>query len=97
MLGTCTFGAANMASSYNGGGKSDWFLPSKDELAELANQKSINRFLGFADWGGFVGGNYWSSTEAVAIAAWIGGFIVGSMGQLTKNSDPVYVRPVRAF
>jgi hypothetical protein len=96
MLGTCTFGAANMASSYNGGGKSDWFLPSKDELAELANQKSINRFLGFADWGGFVEDNVWSSSENGAVNAWGQGFTGGDQDASDKDGT-FYVRPVRAF
>ena len=35
ILGMCGYGAAQMSASYNGGGKSDWFLPSKDELNQL--------------------------------------------------------------
>ncbi len=35
ILGMCGYGAAQMSASYNGGGKSDWFLPSLDELNQL--------------------------------------------------------------
>jgi len=33
----CTSGAGRLAADYAGGGKSDWFLPSKDELNEMCN------------------------------------------------------------
>ena len=88
MLGTCTSGAANMATSYNGGGKSDWFLPSKDELDQLYAQKTTV--------GGFVEGLYWSSTEFDAGNAWLQLFIFGIQGGSPKVLANC-VRPVRAF
>jgi hypothetical protein len=88
MLGTCTYGAANMATSYNGGGKSDWFLPSKDELAQLYAQKTTV--------GGFVEDDYWSSSENVAFFAWSQFFNGGFQDGYNKNFAS-YVRPVRAF
>jgi hypothetical protein len=88
MLGTCTFGAANMTAAYNGGGKSNWFLPSKDELNQL--------YLAEGSVGGFADGYYWSSSEdGVAVANYTdfdGGF-QGWLGKLNTT----YVRPVRAF
>ena len=48
--------AAGLARAYRGGGYTDWFLPSKDELAKLYAMK----LLGF---GGFATDLYWSSTE----------------------------------
>ncbi|MBA7587033.1 hypothetical protein ES708_29043 [subsurface metagenome] len=57
--------AAGVARAYTGGGFSDWFLPSKDELNKLwLNRETI---------GGFTspdGGDYWSSSEHYAGRAW---------------------------
>ncbi|MBU6244741.1 MAG: hypothetical protein KGP12_05955 [Actinomycetales bacterium] len=49
--------AAGAAAAYRGGGKSDWFLPSRAELNQL--------FLRRAEVGGFNGEElYWSSSQA---------------------------------
>ena len=55
--------AAGLARAYNGGGYSDWYLPSKDEL----NKEYINRLA----IGGFTNAyNYfWASTEVDASSA----------------------------
>jgi hypothetical protein len=88
MLRGCTFGAANAAAAYNGGGKSDWHLPSKDELNELYLQKTTV--------GGFVGFKYWSSSEILKTSVWYqvsGTGVQDGDGKGSLN----YVRPVRAF
>lgn len=58
--GVPTSYAAGLARSYTGGGYTDWFLPSKDELSKIFN----NRFIigGFSNAIG--SSTYWSSTEA---------------------------------
>ncbi|CAB4859314.1 unannotated protein [freshwater metagenome] len=89
MLGTCTFGAANMAASYNGGGKSDWFLPSKDENNQLYAQKTTV--------GGFEANYYWSSSEYSTGFALAENFNTGGPTYRTKSDSTFYVRPVRAF
>lgn len=91
MIRGCTYGAANAAAAYNGGGKSDWHLPSKDELNELYLQR--------ATVGGFLAEKYWSSAEST-----LGSF--SHLG-LSINFDRLQyddqkyselrVRPVRAF
>jgi hypothetical protein len=66
----------------------DWFLPSKDELAQLYSQKETV--------GGFVANGYWSSSENSAFHALYHGFNDGFQGSVSKGTS-VYVRPVRAF
>jgi hypothetical protein len=91
MLGGCTFGAANAAASYNGGGKSDWFLPSWEELNRL--------YLARTTVGGFVADDYWSSSESGddADEVQIFAFASGSTSTEGKSASNPYVRPVRAF
>jgi hypothetical protein len=92
MLGKCTYGAANMAVSYNGGGKSDWHLPSKNEINQMYLQRTIV--------GGFSVNFYWSSSEDSAVGDWAGAWFqdFGINGQLVyPKGNAIYVRPVRAF
>jgi hypothetical protein len=80
--------AAAVASAYRGGGFSDWFLPSKDEL----NQLYINR----AVIGDFPDDYFWSSTENTADTAWYQYFSNGYQSGGTKSYYS-RVRAVRAF
>ncbi len=69
-------------------GYDDWFLPSKDELYELYEQKD--------SVGGFASDFYWSSSENSAGNAWGQNFYYGNQTNYTKNSA-IHVRAVRAF
>ena len=80
--------AARRAKNLVLGGKSDWFLPSKNEL----NQMYIRRTA----IGGFSGGFYWSSSESVDDYAWYQNFDYGSQDYDYKYLT-TYVRPMRAF
>jgi hypothetical protein len=95
MLGTCSYGAANLAATYSGGGKSDWFLGSKDEMAELFSARGV------------VGGwppveeeaAYWTSSEHDldrAIVIYMSGSELDAAIE-TKAAVNRYVRPIRAF
>jgi hypothetical protein len=84
-------GAASAAKScrdYSGGGMTDWFLPSIDELAELYGQKDIV--------GGFTGNPYWSSSEVDASDSWFLYFPDGGRYHSNKGNNHA-VRAVRAF
>ena len=90
MLRGCTFGAANAAAAYNGGGKSDWHLPSKDELNQLYLRKADGTVTGF------VANGYLSSSESGTDFVWVRHFGLGDHGNDSKATAN-YVRPVRAF
>jgi hypothetical protein len=80
--------AAQVCRDYNGGGLTDWFLPSKDELNQLYLQKDTV--------GGFAAGSYWSSSELDSNGAWVQTFSNGGQYGTHKSSN-LRVRAVRAF
>ncbi len=82
--------AAGVADDYVANGKSDWWLPSRNELSKM--QENLNE----KGVGGFASDNYWSSSENVADVAWSQGF-GGGLQLSNDKSATYYVRPVRAF
>jgi len=81
--------AAGLARAHNGGGYSDWYLPSRDELDKLY----INRVA----IGGFAAMDYWSSSaNDRRNYSWAKNF---STGNLTApgRSSLLRVRAIRAF
>ena len=91
--GTATSYAAGLARAHNGGGYTDWYLPSKDELNKLyINRTAIG---GFAS-GGSEGDFYWSSSEFSSTEASDQEFNNGFQGNGIK-SYPTYVRAIRSF
>jgi len=80
--------AAKVADAYSLNGYDDWYLPSKDELDLLYDQKTVV--------GVFANANYWSSTESDIYNAWYQYFGDGSGNGYEKYST-LPVRAVRAF
>ena len=68
---------------------SDWYLPSKDELNKLYQNKTAV--------GGFAGNYYWSSSEYYSNYAWSQYFGNGYQDDNDKNYGDLRVRAVRAF
>ena len=100
--------AASIARDYNGGGYTDWFLPSKDELNQLwLNQFDayINLNTIFSNYPGLVyltqGHAYWSSTEFDYYDAWFQFFYQTQFEDGLQDNvgkfNTTYVRAVRAF
>ena len=85
---TATSYAAGLARAYTGGGYTDWYLPSKDELNKL--------YLNRSAIGGFASYYYWRSTEYVYSRAWYQSFDDGDQIQAMKDVT-YYVRAIRAF
>jgi len=82
--------AARLCADYRGGGKSDWFLPSKDELDLMyVNLKKS----GLVD---FSGRFCWSSSEEDKKNAYFQAFMFGYTNSTVKT-DAGRVRAVRAF
>ncbi len=90
---TITDYAAGLARSWRGGGFSDWYLPSKDELDKLY----LNQYV----VGGFVAQGYWSSSESNFQNAWINLFSTYSVGHdvitTFKTTGGSCVRAIRSF
>ena len=91
-----TGSAAQVCRSYNGGGLTDWYLPSKDELAAIWDNL-VNDGTGVnSGVGGFASAYYWSSTEYDFNYAWKQYFGNGNQYN-TFKTYAYYVRAVRAF
>lgn len=82
---------ARLCAEYRGGGKNDWFLPSKDELNEMYIRLQIKGVRHFKE------GYYWSSSEDSASKAWIQNFTFGVQNISFKTNFFFRVRPIRAF
>ena len=89
MVGVCTSGAAAAARGYRGGGKADWYLPSRDELRVMFLRKAMLK--------GFIFHGYWSSSEVDPMFAWIQDFYSDYKPAPSDKSFANYVRPIRAF
>ena len=83
-----TSGAAKVCKDYTGGGYTDWFLPSLDELNAMYGKSGTI--------GSFASAYYWSSSESNDSAAWAQYFGGGLQGSRAK-ANGYYVRAVRGF
>ncbi|MCX6770685.1 MAG: hypothetical protein NTX79_01380 [Candidatus Micrarchaeota archaeon] len=100
--------AARLARNYNGGGYSDWYLPSKDELNQFyLNQAAVGGFYSECR-------DFWSSSEIDSYADWYGngtstwvsysawsqcmsGYCAGTQYNYLDKSEERCVRPIRTF
>jgi hypothetical protein len=82
--------AAKACNDYSNNGKTDWFLPSINELNQLyANKTSV---------GNMGTSNYWSSSQQSIYHAWNRDFSSASQVESTGGKNYIYsVRAVRAF
>ncbi|HUK76841.1 MAG TPA: invasin domain 3-containing protein [Thermoleophilia bacterium] len=89
--------AAGLVRTYTGGGYSDWYLPSRDDLNELWQSSGTINGLSPTGWTPMAPTPYyWSSSEGDFYDAWQELFFNGSESSHAK-SDTCLVRPVRSF
>ena len=82
--------AMTAAKNHRGGGFSDWYLPTRNELDLLYRSTRENRLAGISyDW-------YWSSSEITDNSAWYRNFSGGRQGSASKTS-PFRVLAIRVF
>ncbi len=82
--------AATVCADYRGGGYSDWFLPSKDELNLMFQILHLNNFSTFESF-------YWSSSEDDADDAWMQNFYGEGSQRVFWRDFTFAIRPIRAF
>lgn len=80
--------AAKICNDLVFNGYSDWYLPSKDELSKLYDNRGAV--------GGFSDNFYWSSSEDISSTAWRQYFGSGDQHSSYKNFT-YYVRAIRSF
>jgi hypothetical protein len=83
--------AAGVAAAYHGGGETDWYLPSKDEVNELFRKRSAV--------GGLPAKSLWSSSQSSHYATYAWGQLLVSEGRYIGSYKGYggMVRPIRAF
>jgi hypothetical protein len=90
----CATGAAVSARAYSGGGFTDWFLPSKDELNAMYDYSQVGGFN--TSTYGFASDVYWSSSQSTSTNAWLQHFVGGTAISDAKAYS-LRVRPIRSF
>ena len=95
--------AAKVCRDYQGGGYSDWFLPSQDEIWQMCwvlhsrmYDTIDNPAYGTNRVGGFINTYYWSSTEFGSGNAMYHRFATGQSNNTNKTAS-YRVRAIRAF
>jgi hypothetical protein len=101
---------AGIAWAYTNNGKTDWYLPSKDELNQMCKwQRGVDwtsdatvctgGALNSVRWGasGFANQNYWSSSEVDNAHVWRQLFTDGTQASNNNKDNTFAVRPIRAF
>jgi len=82
--------AAKLCRDYNGGGFTDWFLPSKDELNKICDNR--------ATIGGFGNYYYWTSSEVDLYEIYWQKLGDATTGTGPKSTDNIlHVRAIRSF
>jgi len=81
--------AAARAAEYSGGGYTDWYLPSQEELFALYEQSRLVY--------GLSAGSYWSSTQQDAYRAVSQDFTDGVQGRYNAKMSRHHLRPIRRF
>lgn len=101
ILAACASGAANAVAAYAGGGKSDWFLPSRKEMTAVYRNRKV---VGGLNTNNPDSLDYWTSVfcpggpgspGATGPYAWGQGFDGSTECDATNYPQPV--RPVRSF
>jgi len=104
--------AAKIARAYTGGGKSDWSLPSRDELIELCKYArtqttgnistscttsgTLNAGV-LKGFGNVDNSQYWSSSDGSTVSAYTVWLDGGLSGGFGGKTNIRYIRPVRYF
>lgn len=83
--------AAVLASAYRGGGRSDWYLPAKDELRVLFTRQRLAPPFELR--------GYWSSSEVGPTEAWNQDFYAAGNYPPAPSDKALFncTRPIRAF
>jgi hypothetical protein len=104
--------AAHYCENMTYGGYSDWYLPSKSELAYIyckaqvgshstSNPQEEPNCVGYGGkeslLQGFAAAGYWSSTQRSSISAWLQSFSNGSQASGTTKSSSLRVRCARRY
>ncbi len=107
-LGNTGTYAAKLCADFTGGGNSDWYLPSQQELSYLYDSRAIiqsvlandgnNNTNGLNVSSDFSNSCYWSSTQKDAGSAWILRMQRGDINDFANNKSFNFrVRAIRAF
>ncbi len=89
--------ASDVCANLSLNGYNDWFLPSRDELIELWNNRVIINAVAVENGGTwFEADYYWTSTEMYTNRAWMLSFASDSRTYLEKSNE-YRVRAIRTF